>query len=442
MTLESIAPWFVIALSVIAIIGVVGQRLMADGLRWPVERPPVAGPLRRIHLFWLLLFFAGFALFGSTTPFHFKSLLFGDAVRGMVELWGDPIVLESRSDWTANLLLSVPLGFFGIAMLRVDRPGWPQALWQAAIVLPLCVAYSTFLEFTQFWLPARTPSNDDIAAQSIGAIFGIGLWFLAGQHLVRWGRDILAGKAASKPLHKLVYAYSAIILIQAMIPFAFSISPANLWHKYNRDGMIVLNPDVIGAFSREQLSDTMENILMFATAGWLAAAASLATNRSGRAVGWGALWGFALALVTEFAQLFVDGRYSKVSDVIINTCAASLGAALMWLARRKSSSEMFHPQLSVANESVADRINWKCLAIAAVLSVCLVVIFTAPFKLITDPVRIAKRWHNMWEFPFTDAKFWSDPLVALEDIVRKLVLFGSLGALLIYAMPTGNRSTS
>ncbi len=136
-----------------------------------------------------------------------------------------------------------------------------------------------------------------------------------------------------------------------------------------------------------------------------------------------ALWGLGVSATIELAQLFVASRSTKLSDVLVGTAAAAFGGALMlWIM----PSAKTPPDRAAETRKTAWR--WQLLAICD--SLCLIIVFSAPFQWLNDPVRIAKRWRNLWQIPFGYAKYWSDPLEALSDVMFKLLLFASLGALL------------
>lgn len=72
-------------------------------------------------------------------------------------------------DLIANLGLYLPLGFlWALGLLR-----WPvlQKIWWLA-VLP-AIALSFGVEVVQNWLPARVPSNLDLACNALGALIGV-----------------------------------------------------------------------------------------------------------------------------------------------------------------------------------------------------------------------------------------------------------------------------
>src|SRR5205823_127048 len=117
-------------------------------------------------------------------------------------------------------------------------------------------------------------------------------------------------------------------------------------------------------------------------------------------------WGFGFSIVIECAQLFVKTQYTKISDVVLATTAAALGAIIYVL--------MFNSENRVSpRESPLALRASRWFAIAGIYAAIISIIYTAPFEWLQNEARIAKRWHNLWNIPFGYSKYWSDPLDAL-----------------------------
>src|SRR5262245_50399997 len=70
----------------------------------------------------LALLFLTIAVYGSLVPFHFRRLPFDEAVNLFRAVLAQPIAVQSRSDWIANILLFLPLGFLLMGAGCCDRP--------------------------------------------------------------------------------------------------------------------------------------------------------------------------------------------------------------------------------------------------------------------------------------------------------------------------------
>ena len=123
-------------------------------------------PRRRDYLL-LVLLFAAVAVYGSLVPLRFRPLGLLDAIERFKGLFEHLPARRSLSDWAANLMLFVPIGYCLLAVLAVDR----KRVWAILCVpgvLAICAVLSVNIEFTQLWIPCRTPSSSDIIAQCIG----------------------------------------------------------------------------------------------------------------------------------------------------------------------------------------------------------------------------------------------------------------------------------
>jgi VanZ family protein len=79
---------------------------------------------------------------------------------------------DQRPDWIANLLLTMPLGFFagGVAMSRRDMASRVPGV---VLALLLCLAFVFAVKYAQLFFPPRTVSLNYIVAQSLGVCIGM-----------------------------------------------------------------------------------------------------------------------------------------------------------------------------------------------------------------------------------------------------------------------------
>jgi VanZ family protein len=422
MSLITIAPWFTIALAVFGAIGWIGSLVGGQAARnaIPSEVTLPAAP-RSGHYLIFLGGFAAFALYGSLVPFQFKALGFAEALRIFAGILRRDIAIESRSDWLSNVLLALPLGYCATGALAVDRRGMTQYGGQLPLVMLGCTCFAAGLEFAQLWVPARTCSQNDIAAQAIGSAIGCAMWVIAGQRTTNWVRQLISAPSPQWRKHRLAQLYCLILFVYSVLPFDLSISPVEIYHKLHR-GMVLFQPITADEFSKDRISETLTQVVMFATLGILVVGENLEVGLR-RVLFRAFSWGLCLAMSIECAQLFVLSRYSKVSDVVLGAAAAVAGAMVYFL--------VFNSGNRSSSRGVSRRQSaWRWFAMAGLYAVMITVIYTAPFEWLQSEARIAKRWHNLWNIPFGYSKYWSDPLEALADVMSKIILFASLGAFL------------
>src|SRR5262249_17055451 len=76
---------------------------------------------------WLTLGYLALVVYGSLVPLHFRFVSPREAIAQYQDAMSSSLDFKSRSDWAANFLLFIPLGFLLMGSLAVDRPtkvGW------------------------------------------------------------------------------------------------------------------------------------------------------------------------------------------------------------------------------------------------------------------------------------------------------------------------------
>jgi len=109
---------------------------------------------------------AGVIIYGSLYPFEFRIPVGGiGPIRSLLQSWAAP---PGRGDFVANILLYVPLGWFGSLCLS-HRMGIPLRL---LLVTMLGSALSISLEMAQYFDAGRVTAADDVYANALGTLLG------------------------------------------------------------------------------------------------------------------------------------------------------------------------------------------------------------------------------------------------------------------------------
>jgi len=290
------------------------------GKRPSPDRPGLGSLPGRAYL-WLALAFAAFVLYGSLVPLDFRSVPQDDAWAEFWRLWPWPADI-SRSDFAANVLLGVPLGFLGMGFLT--RENARRRRWPAAVaLLVLCCLFSACVEFSQLYVPERTTSFSDIAAQIGGAAIGIALWFIAGAHVTCYVRSLWSEYLQDEKALKVLGGYAVAYAIYQMLPFDIATSPADLYHKL-KTAHVNLIP--FGAPGDLGLYSVISRTAVILPIGYAIVLLARGKHLSLAAA---AVVGAAYAAALEFAQLFVMSRYSSTTDIVLGLAGGALGG---WLA--------------------------------------------------------------------------------------------------------------
>ncbi|MEK7349150.1 MAG: VanZ family protein [Candidatus Eisenbacteria bacterium] len=360
-----------------------------------------------------------FVVYGCLIPLDFTPVPWTEAwaiYRHIPEFRPGP---SSRTDFTANVLLFLPLAFLWAGSIGA---GWRRlgAISKSVLVWTAAVLFQAALEFAQVYAPPRSVSLWDVLAATCGAAIGVAAWSAAGgavgRALERWsaacGRQGVAGW--------LVAPYSIFLIVYSVIPVDLTLKAASLYRKWDR-GLIrpipftSLGDDPVAA----ALGLAAEALL------WLPLAALLLLG--GRARGFTA-WGLTVlfAVGIEALQLLVLSRVSDSTHVLCAAAGAGAGVFLGLRLRRGTAVE---------DESLVEipPLLLASLLAAVAWAVLLIVGSCYPFDFSFEPSEISARtgaltalpFHTIW--PATGARHSHDLLTQLALFVP----FGMLAALAI-----------
>ena len=143
-----------------------------------------AGASRRLVLFALASVFVAFAAYGSFVPLRWNAVPLDVAVARFSDTPFIPLGEASKSDFLTNVLLFVPIGFFLLGVVA-NRSRVLAAVWFLPIVA-LCLALSVAIEFGQIFVSGRTPSWNDVFAETLGGALGALAWGALAPAVVEW----------------------------------------------------------------------------------------------------------------------------------------------------------------------------------------------------------------------------------------------------------------
>lgn len=380
------------------------------------------------HVTLAALSFTALAIYGSLVPLQYQPLGLTEALTRFRAIPLLQLGVDSRADWVANILLFVPIGFLILGACSMDRPKW-HSLLLAAIVVPICAVLSVVLEFTQLWFPNRTVSQNDIIAETIGAIVGAGLWTVIGQTCLDKLRCFAADLRPKKQIDWLLQLYLLGFLIHALLPLDLTVSFSEIYRKF-RDGRILLIP-----FSHHYDSSfslvyqLVTDAIVFIPIGAWIATAFTHTDHKIRSLGSCTLMGVGLAATIEFAQVLVYTRFVDTTDILTGTVGVTAGA---WLTRRWFAEEISRAGVDVGRwRGVWTAAVW--LGAAILYAATVIAIFWSPFEFVWDADMARQRWAEFFRAPFT-ALYAGSEFHATQEVLRKLLFFAPLGALLAQAI--------
>ena len=373
------------------------------------ESAPHSAPL-----IWLALAYTVFVVYGSLVPLDFRPRPWAEAIQMFRHIRYLQLGIGSRADWVSNILLFIPLSFLWTGAWWSRRHLWWNLL-AAPLVLAAAASLSVAIEFTQLFFPPRTVSINDLFAESIGAVLGILVWWVAGPKILNWARSWRADSEPASVWIRLLVAYLALLIGYSLLPLDITISPVEVFHKW-RNGRVVLVPfSFLFKAPIDALYGLTTDVLIWIPVGALWCLGS----RRPRVKVWMAATLVAIAL--EVLQL---GIYSRVSD-ITDIFTASLGVACGILAVTRRFSE----PAPGASHSEVRGIAWLPLLFAGVWCGGLITLFWYPFEFTADRATLVERVNNLTQAPFT-AYYYGTEFRAITEVFHKVGLFIPLGILL------------
>ena len=340
----------------------------------------------------ILLFF-----YGTLFPFQFdfspQHLAQAWSSTGFVPFW-DFVRgrVHSLPDSIANILLTVPLGFFGF--LHRSTGGRASRLWKWCA---LGLTFGFAAESLQLAIPLRNSDVADAVNNGLGALAGAAIAHVAGNRLLA----LLTGAAFGRES-----AYLSILITMAALlllgPFDFSLDVPHFMHDLRSlqhdpweiglpvgDGWIQSAVFVlIGALSA-RMSSTRRSIDYWS---WLKTACAVTV---------------LLPVTLEVAQFLVESHAPSARDLALST----LGAVAGFLA-------------GLAAPAIA-----RPVAGLVLISLALIASGMSPFQFVSCAERLPFEWVPLVEY------YQQTTSSAMYDAIAGLVGYGLIAGLLQLSWP-------
>jgi glycopeptide antibiotics resistance protein len=408
-------------------------------------------------------------VYGSLVPFHYRPLSWEESFARWDQVLQLPLGMDSRTDFATNVLLFIPLGFLSVGTLAVNRGRLISCLAGLAVI-PLCAALSAAIEFTQLWFPPRVTSMNDVLGETIGAVIGAATWVIAGQGLTQYARSAWAAWGPENLAVRLLPAYLFFLVVVHVMPLDLTISPGELYHKW-KEGRIILIPFTTdgGHLARYVLGSAWNMAYLFPLGALLSLWPTTAFRHGPKVL----MVGLLTAAGIEVLHLFVWTRVVDTTAILTGGTAVWLGWLAMEALRTRRAivaagqplawPAPIRPGLLLTWFLAMVLVNWWSFDVLAadearsqlgsatdaarpndawVLSDdgCRVqtpdgsqefsVRLLGPFVVFNDMKVVHERWSRTPLVPMVDLQMGSD-YHAFDEVVRKLLLFLPLGALLV-----------
>ncbi len=382
--------------------------MSAAAPQWPGRRTCAAGAAAAIL----------FALYGSLVPFDWRDVTLADAIREYAVFWSRVRVdWIARSDLIANILLAIPIGFFVMGSLSIDRRGLGARLARAAATLVTGGLLALLFEFLQIFVERRVVSQRDVFPQAVGTLIGVTVWWLLGQLLADGLRGHHRTRHAALPvglqrLRGILAIYAVGWLVSMLQPFELTLSPVKIWHKA-KDGGINLVPFGGPSMSWDDRAwDVISAVISAAPLGGLALLTVVSLGaRKRRVLALAA--GVLFVSASELVQILVVNRVADVTDVM----TGSLG---IWLGIRVTARYATLPdEHPVAGDGWAvGRRTMAAVACAVAWTGVLAFYHWKPFAFDLTPAHVRERMQMMSLLPLRQYQFETGAQLLAQALMK------------------------
>jgi VanZ family protein len=360
-----------------------------------------------------------FVLYGSLLPFDLHPTPVGEAWQSFITRLLDPTSeYLSRTNFLANILLFVPVGFCLMGAALADRSQGARAAGTAIQVLCEGVALSALAEFAQTFAPDRIPSRLDMAAQTVGAIVGVIAWIAIGPALTDWLRDS-SRRAHGDRLTRALVGYGVLWAFTSLAPFDVSVDLGEIAERL-RTGAITLRPFGSPVSPARQAWDATATFLSTVPIGALALVGWRSDSTRRHAF---AAWGLGVAAVVtiEGAQIFIQSHAADITDVLFGALGTAAG---VWIGVRTSGRDATNVAIDAATRTGA--------ALTALWGLVICAYHWQPFDFGLDRTLIGDKLSRISLVPFA-GYFVGPELNAFNTLLSKIAVAMPLGLFAAFA---------
>lgn len=269
------------------------------------------------------LLYCLFVIYGSLVPLDYKSIPLDEALNQFTHIRFLSLGMASRADWVANILLYIPLAF--LCLGSFSRLNHPVARSVATLfVLCFCLSLAVAIEFTQLFFPPRTVSVNDLIAETLGTLLGVGLWHGFGRYLMKLYQRMMSGGFLS--INAGIVFYVLIYLALSFFPYDFVTGQTELEVKLaSSNDALIMSLEACAEDVPRCLVKLLVEILVLLPLGMLLARHPYFLHKLLTA----ALMGFFLGLIIEIVQLFMVSGVAQGISVVTRMLGVVAGT-LLW----------------------------------------------------------------------------------------------------------------
>jgi len=228
---------------------------------------------------------------------------------------------DQRSDWIANMMMAIPFAYF-VNGAFPQRGRWVR---NAILTAAIGIAFVVAVKYAQLFFPPRTVTLNYIAAQSIGVLLGVGLFYAAHRYLYRRLQVVYQ---RGDGLVIVLGAYSILMTAYFLIPFDIALSPGDLVAR-----LTTLQIAVFPGAGR----DTAYRVLLVLADLAATIPAGMFLAVTGRNMSFQGLMARGIAVIIPVAvlSLFVLSLTPFAFSLVSRAVGVALGISFMWSLKGK-----------------------------------------------------------------------------------------------------------
>lgn len=362
-------------------------------------------------------------IYGSLVPLQFRPISMPEAWSVFRNLTLRPLDEVSRIDWSTNIILGMPASFLGLSVFyRIHKIS--ALLFLTCIVFIVCLLTSVSAEYLQIFFSSRVPSLNDIAAQALGEVAGIVLYFIFGKQIIRGLHIFVESSLNFSKLQCLFIGYLILIILYNVLPLDLTLNPADIHHKW-KTGHIILTPFGFEYQSLAKLFyNTIADILI-----WVPGAFFLVRYQR-FSILLSVLFLCSIAICIEGVQLFIMSRFTDVTDIIKTLLGAGLGGFAGRIGLQSHIKEKRIPAWVFSARMLVG-----LLALGA-WAICICLLYWFPYDFSFDKYAIKQSLQNMSLIPFSHYQS-SSIFTAFTQLFRNVIYFAPSGVVISYMLKGG-----
>lgn len=271
--------------------------------------------------FWLYVLFI---IHGTILPYEFTlnpEIVFENLAKFFAFTGGSPIFDRyGDADALANVLFFIPFGFFAFS-IQVKNSTENNYIFAIIKIAFFGFLLSTFVETLQIFTSTRFSALSDIITNTVGATLGslFGYFFLKSHY--RQKIDYFIEKLFTDPPGILLLGFSIVLLVAALVPFDFSLSPAMVSRKIR----MLTRIEYYRFYDPKPLFSL---IFVYGSYGYILmrffSEKPFGKHDNARTV-LAFLTGILVCFILEILQLIISSRYFAWMDVISGTIGIAYG---------------------------------------------------------------------------------------------------------------------